>query len=51
LRNHAAASVVSLTAADEQLALLPLAYSMLVDNVDLAVLSITIDVLHAVVHD
>lgn len=51
LRNHAAASVISLATADEKLALLPLAYSMLVNNIDLAVLSISIDVLHAVVHD
>jgi len=51
LRDHAAASVISLATADEKLALLPLAYSMLVNNIDLAVLSISIDVLHAVVHD
>ena len=44
-----ASAVVGLATADEQLALLPLAYSMLVDNVDLAVLSV--DVLHALVHN
>ena len=49
LLDVATSTVVGLAAADEQLALLPLANSMLVNNVDLAALSV--DVLHALVHN